>query len=128
MFCVNTIFPILFHVVKYYNYKPEVAFVNYYPVGNGMFAHQDKSELTYDRPLVSISLGCSCIFLIGDDTRDTKPYAFMLRSGDVICMTGKSRLAFHGVPKIFDDLPRELCDVKNMDKLRININVRQVYE
>lgn len=116
------------NIVKYNDYNPEIAFVNYYPVGTGMFAHQDKSEKTFDRPLVSISLGCSCIFLIGDETRDTKPYAFKLHSGDVVLMTGKSRLAFHGVPKIFDDLPEELKDIENMDKLRININVRQVYE
>jgi alkylated DNA repair protein alkB family protein 1 len=114
--------------VKYDNYNPEIAFVNYYPVGTGMFAHQDKSEHTFDRPLVSISLGCSCIFLIGDETRDTKPYAFKLHSGDVVLMTGKSRLAFHSVPKIYDDLPENLSDIEHMDKLRININVRQVYE
>jgi alkylated DNA repair protein alkB family protein 1 len=114
--------------VIYIDYKPEVAFVNYYPVGTSMMAHQDKSEETYDKPLVSMSLGCSCIFLIGTNNRDDKPYAFMLRSGDIICMTGESRLAFHGVPKIYDDCPQELVNYdSNMDKLRININVRQVH-
>jgi alkylated DNA repair protein alkB family protein 1 len=115
--------------VKYYGYKPEVAFVNYYPVGSYMMAHQDKSELTYDRPLVSISLGCSCIFLIGTEDRNDKPYAFCFHSGDAICMTAESRLAFHGVPKIIDDCPTELIEYDNFMKgLRVNINVRQVHQ
>jgi alkylated DNA repair protein alkB family protein 1 len=115
--------------VKYNGYNPEVAFVNYYPVGSYMMAHQDKSELTYDRPLVSISLGCSCIFLIGTDNRNDKPYAFCFHSGDAICMTAESRLAFHGVPKIFDDCPEELLENDNIMKgLRVNINVRQVFD
>jgi alkylated DNA repair protein alkB family protein 1 len=114
--------------VSYDNYNPEIAFVNYYPQKSFMMAHQDKSEYTYEKPLVSISLGCSCIFLIGTDDREVKPYALHLKSGDAICMTGKSRLSFHGVPKIYDDCPKEIldCDDK-MKGLRININVRQVY-
>jgi alkylated DNA repair protein alkB family protein 1 len=105
---------------NYDNYNPEVAFINYYPKKSYMMAHQDKSEPTFDRPLVSISLGSSCIFLIGTENRNDKPYAFCLHSGDVIVMTGQSRLSFHGVPKIFE--------TSHMNELRININVRQVYE
>jgi alkylated DNA repair protein alkB family protein 1 len=115
--------------VKYDGYKPEVAFINYYPIGTYMMAHQDKSENTYDRPLVSISLGCSCIFLIGSNNRNDKPYAFCLHSGDVICMTAESRLSFHGVPKILDDCPKELLENDGIMKgLRVNINVRQVFD
>lgn len=113
--------------VVYENYQPQVAFVNYYLLGSTMMAHQDKSEKTFDRPLISVSLGCSAIFLIGTDDRNDKPYAFILRSGDAIAMTGKSRLAYHGVPRIIDDCPQDLIDYnEKIASLRININVRQV--
>jgi alkylated DNA repair protein alkB homolog 1 len=42
------------------------------------------------------SLGQKCIYLIGTQTRDTKPHAILLQSGDVMAMTGASRSAFHG--------------------------------
>lgn len=114
--------------VIYENFNPEVAFIKYYLVGSTMMAHQDKSEQTFDRPLISISLGSSAIFLIGTENRNDKPHAFLLRSGDVIAMTGKSRLAYHGVPRILNDCPEHLVEHnENMKGLRININVRQVF-
>lgn len=42
------------------------------------------------------SLGHSCIYLIGGETRETVPTALYLRSGDIIVMTGPCRKAFHG--------------------------------
>jgi alkylated DNA repair protein alkB homolog 1 len=113
--------------VIYENFKPEIAFINYYLLNSTMMAHQDKSEKTFDRPLISISLGCSAIFLIGTDNRNDKPYSFLLRSGDVIVMTGKSRLSYHSIPRIINDCPPIFIDDNaNMKGVRININVRQV--
>jgi alkylated DNA repair protein alkB family protein 1 len=74
-------------------------------------------------------LGNSAIFLIGGLSRDTEPVAILLRSGDVIIMSGPAcRRAYHGlysvqfvlflahqtiyapgVPRILEDtLPRHL--------------------
>lgn len=40
------------------------------------------------------------MFLIGGQTKDIKPTALYVHSGDVIVMSQQSRLAYHGVPKI----------------------------
>ena len=42
-------------------------------------------------------LGCAAIFLIGGPTRDTEPIPILLRSGDVLIMSGPCRRAYHGM-------------------------------
>jgi alkylated DNA repair protein alkB family protein 1 len=88
-----------------------------------------------------ISLGNAAIFLIGDLTRDVAPIPILLRSGDVVVMSGPtSRRAYHGVPRILEgSLPAHLGEevyvddgswlpyARYMDTTRININVRQVF-
>jgi DNA alkylation damage repair protein AlkB len=113
-------------------YQSQTAVVNYYPVGSMMMAHQDISEECLEKPLVSVSLGCSCIFLMGTESREDTPSAFLLRSGDVVAFTGPARTAFHSVPRILDDCPAHLTDgpeewQQMMRSLRVNINVRQVF-
>lgn len=94
-------------------------------------------------PLLSISLGCSAIFLLGKETKAEKPVALMLRSGDVVIMSSKARMAYHAVPKILSD-PNlhkyfeiekehptedltEWTDFFDYIRFnRININIRQV--
>lgn len=41
------------------------------------------------------SLGHDCVYLMGGPTRDTKPVALRLHSGDIVVMTGQSRECFH---------------------------------
>ncbi|KAI8582234.1 hypothetical protein K450DRAFT_228021 [Umbelopsis ramanniana AG] len=121
------------------NYAPEAGIVNYYQLKDTLMAHVDRSELNMEAPLISMSLGHKCIYLIGEQTRDIKPHAILLQSGDVMAMTGASRSAFHGVPKILDDGPSFLqpgtidenipdWDVygEYVSKARINLNIRQV--
>ncbi len=62
--------------------------------------HTDHSEKDLARPLLSLSFGQSAIFLIGGPTKQTRPKALLLNSGDVVIMSGESRLAYHGVPKV----------------------------
>lgn len=62
--------------------------------------HTDHSEKDLSRPLLSLSFGQSAIFLIGGPTKQVRPKALLLNSGDIVIMAGQSRLAFHGVPKI----------------------------
>lgn len=50
--------------------------------------------------LSSCSLGQSAVFLIGGETRSVCPHAILLRSGDIVIMSGPSRTFYHGVPKI----------------------------
>eukprot|EP00758_Cryptobia_borreli_P011452 Tbor_TRINITY_DN5657_c6_g1::TRINITY_DN5657_c6_g1_i1::g.9457::m.9457/K10765/ALKBH1; alkylated DNA repair protein alkB homolog 1 len=94
-------------------YEPQAAIINYFPLYTSMCAHQDLSEPSLHRPLVSISLGCSCIFLMGDNNRNNKPFAFIIRSGDMVVFTGPARVAYHGVPRILSDCPEYLYNNNN---------------
>lgn len=60
---------------------------------------QDKSEENATAPLVSLSLGHSCVFLIGTEDRRDEPIPIVLNSGDVLIMHHKARRYFHGVPR-----------------------------
>jgi alkylated DNA repair protein alkB homolog 1 len=102
---------------------PQTVIVNYYsatPVSGSKFpmgAHRDDLEKSLQSPVVSISLGCACIFLIekaNDLGFESKlpPTALILRSGDALIMSGKSRLALHGVPIIFSQCEQGTCDWK----------------
>jgi alkylated DNA repair protein alkB family protein 1 len=106
-------------------YEAQTAIVNYYPVGSMMCGHQDLSEVCLQRPLVSLSLGCSCVFLMGTERRDDQPHAFWLRSGDVAVFTGPSRLAYHGVPRILDDVPAWFQEDGHDDASRSSNSARQ---
>jgi alkylated DNA repair dioxygenase AlkB len=82
--------------------EPEASIVNYFPAGTTMGGHVDDAELTYEHPVVSLSLGKSCVFLIGGLTKDAAaPLAMVLRSGYVLLLHGESRLRMHGVAKVF---------------------------
>ena len=62
--------------------------------------HRDNVESDVSLPLVTVSLGAPGIFLLGGNTRDDVPTAILLRAGDCLVMSGKSRNYFHGVPTI----------------------------
>merc|ERR1712113_736917 len=83
------------HAFGYKEYFPETGIINYYPDGASMGGHTDHYEEELCQPLISYSFGQACVFLIGGTTRDIKPTAIWLRSGDVILMTGQSRTCFH---------------------------------
>merc|ERR1719150_3699373 len=84
-------------------YKPEAAIVNFYPENSSLGGHTDHSEPNRQAPLLSFSFGLSAIFLCGGTTKETKPAAILLRSGDILIMTQEAREKFHGVPRIIDD-------------------------
>lgn len=85
--------------------RPEAAIVNVYSPGDTLSIHRDVSESS-DAGLVSISLGCEAIFIVGledPSTKVTRHTVIRLRSGDAVYMTGPSRFAWHGVPQILAD-------------------------
>ncbi|KAJ7389863.1 Nucleic acid dioxygenase alkbh1 [Desmophyllum pertusum] len=88
------------NAIGYPEYSPEAGIVNYYPLGGSMGGHTDHYESDLSWPLISLSFGQTAIFLIGGATRDVRPVALYVRSGDIIIMSGKSRTAFHAVPRI----------------------------
>ncbi|KAL1431593.1 hypothetical protein MTO96_014106 [Rhipicephalus appendiculatus] len=127
--------------------NPKAAIVNYYAMNSTLSGHVDRSEFDLSSPLFSVSFGQTAVFLIGGATKDVKPTAMFLKSGDVVVMTGESRVAYHAVPLV---LPREdggapwnyVAEMRGDDDAdgdwsaeaeylanhRINLNVRQVFE
>jgi len=121
----------------------EAAIVNFYPFDGSMGGHIDDAELTLDYPIVSMSIGCAAVFLIGGKTKDKDPTAIFVRSGDVVIMGGHSRLCYHGVPRIVKGTCTELVDwikdtsvgsednqllAQYLEASRINMNIRQVVD
>jgi alkylated DNA repair protein (DNA oxidative demethylase) len=76
-----------------------VALVNFYDADARMGMHQDRDELSRE-PVVSLSLGDTCVFRFGNTETRTRPYTDVeLRSGDLFVFGGPSRMAYHGVPR-----------------------------
>ena len=127
--------------------KPEAAILNVYAPGDTLSVHRDVSEES-DNELVSISLGCDGIFVVGiDSEKGEEPRCVVVRlhSGDAVVMNGPARFAWHGVPQVI----RNSCpaSMRNwpamaddegtghdpyeawrgwMSKKRVNLNIRQM--
>ncbi|CAL9378672.1 alpha-ketoglutarate-dependent dioxygenase AlkB family protein [Streptomyces griseomycini] len=98
----------------------DVALVNFYDGDARMGMHRDSDEKA-DAPVVSLSLGDTCVFRFGNTETRTRPHTDVeLRSGDLFVFGGPSRFAYHGVPKVHaGTAPRELGLTG-----RLNITVR----
>ena len=79
---------------------PEACLVNYYDATARMGLHQDRDEADFAAPVVSLSLGASCIFRWQGSARGGKTAAIELASGDAVVLGGEARLAFHGVARL----------------------------
>ncbi|MDO9416845.1 alpha-ketoglutarate-dependent dioxygenase AlkB family protein [Pararhizobium sp.] len=100
---------------------PEACLINFYDAGAKMGLHQDRDETDLQTPVVSLSLGDTCLFRIGSRARTDKTGSFKLSSGDVVVLGGESRLSFHGVDRIY---PATSTLLKNGG--RINLTLRRV--
>ncbi|WP_328686777.1 alpha-ketoglutarate-dependent dioxygenase AlkB [Streptomyces caniferus] len=82
------------------DYTPDTALINFYDGQAKLGMHQDKEERS-DAPVVSLSIGDTCVFRFGNTETRTKPYTDIeLASGDLFVFGGPSRFAYHGVPKV----------------------------
>lgn len=78
----------------------DIALVNFYEGDSRMGMHRDGDERS-GAPVVSLSLGDSCLFRFGNTASRGRPYTDVeLRSGDLFVFGGPSRFAYHGVPKV----------------------------
>lgn len=128
--------------------SPETAIINFYAANQRrpMGGHRDDAEES-SAPVVSISLGCEAIFLIGLEDNEGPIFPIFLRSGDVMLMSKISRWAVHGVARVTsgtapEQLLSALRDLEMADTSgnfddwerihifantsRVNINCRQV--
>jgi DNA oxidative demethylase len=78
----------------------QCCLVNYYGAAARMGLHQDRDEAEFAAPVVSLSLGDTCLFRIGGTKRNGPTRTLRLASGDAVVLGGAARLAFHGVDRI----------------------------
>ena len=83
-----------------YALPPEACLINYYDTTARMGIHQDRDEDLFEAPVLSLSLGDTCIFRYGGADRRGPTRSLKLASGDALVMGGASRLAFHGVDRL----------------------------
>ncbi|WP_414899952.1 alpha-ketoglutarate-dependent dioxygenase AlkB family protein [Rhizobium cremeum] len=107
--------------VSGYGGEPEACLVNYYDDTARMGLHQDRDEREFAAPVISISLGNSCLFRVGGINRTDPTMSLKLSSGDVFVIGGEGRLCFHGVDRIY---PSTSTLLKNGG--RINLTLRRV--
>ena len=117
-------------------YVPDIVIINRYGRHGSLGLHQDKDEsaasLAAGTPIVSISLGDSCVFVVGPPTAQvggappppSECQYVRLHSGDAIVFGGPSRLVWHGVKSVFSGsapgflrLPEKPC--------RLNLTMRR---
>jgi len=101
---------------------PDCCLVNYYDAEARMGLHQDRDEMDFSFPVVSVSLGDDALFRVGGSQRTDPTASMWLRSGDVAVLEGGSRLAFHGIDRV------RAGSSTLLDKGgRINLTLRVVY-
>lgn len=101
-------------------FTPEACLINRYVPGAKLSLHQDKDELDYGAPIVSISLGLPATFLFGGLKRSDTPRRYRLEHGDVAVWGGPSRLFYHGVAPLADG------EHGVLGRQRINLTFRKV--
>jgi DNA oxidative demethylase len=104
------------------SYRPDVALINFYDEQARMGMHADKDEKS-PAPVVSLSLGETCLFRFGNAHGRSKPWRDVdLESGDLFVFGGQSRLAYHGVIRT---LPGTSPPDLGLPAGRLNITLRE---
>jgi DNA oxidative demethylase len=104
-----------------YPHPPEACLINFYAPAAKMGLHQDRDEADFAAPVVSVSLGDSCLFRVGGLKRGDSTQSLRLNSGDIVVLGGDARLAFHGVDRIYPGTSTLLPQGG-----RINLTMRRV--
>jgi alkylated DNA repair protein (DNA oxidative demethylase) len=81
--------------------EPDACLINFYDARARMGPHQDRDEVDFEAPILSLSLGDSCRFRHGGEKRGDPCETIRLDSGDILVFGGPARKMFHGVDKIF---------------------------
>lgn len=85
-------------------FSPDACLINRYAPGARLSLHQDKNEADLRHPIVSVSLGVPATFLFGGPQRTDRPQRVPLAHGDVVVWGGPSRLHYHGVLPIKENM------------------------
>ncbi|MGJ8528676.1 alpha-ketoglutarate-dependent dioxygenase AlkB family protein [Maritalea sp.] len=111
-----------------YPAPPEACLINYYAPGAKMGMHQDRDEDDFDAPVVSVSLGDRARFRLGGTKRGGKTSSFEISSGDVLVLEKDTRLAYHGIDRVYPNSSNLLDHAKEWfpEGGRINLTLRRV--
>ncbi len=106
------------------NFNPDACLVNRYDLGAKMGLHQDQDEQDFRQPIVSLSIGASCQFLIGGLQRKDPVYKMQLHDGDALVWGNAARRVFHGVESVFPTAVSSMANGTTTD-LRFNLTFRK---
>jgi len=103
-------------------FEPDAVIANLYAPGARLGLHQDAEEPS-SAPVVTISLGDTCLFRIAAVDRRTSPFIDLrLQSADLLVFGGPSRRIYHGVPKVYDSTgPR----IPGLPGGRLSLTIRE---
>ena len=120
------------------NFKTEASIINFYPASKSSIGiHRDDADYQV-APIITVSLGCPGIFILGEGERSEDCHEVLLEHGDVCVLEGPDRGALHAVPRI---VSKEECikegisfrvpDIDHpafmyLKQARINISLRQI--
>jgi alkylated DNA repair protein (DNA oxidative demethylase) len=103
------------------DFEPDAVIANLYAPGARLGLHQDAEEPS-PAPVVTISLGATCVFRLAGVDRRTSPFTDIhLQSGDLLVFGGPSRRVYHGVPKVYDDVGPQLPGLPAGARLSLTI-------
>jgi len=101
------------------DFSPDACLINRYVPGARLTLHQDKNELDFGAPIVSVSLGVPATFLFGGHSRRDRATRVKLEHGDVAVWGGADRLRYHGV------MPLKAAHHPQLGSQRINLTLRR---
>lgn len=99
--CISDSILDIWHRITHLTLAPDCCLINDYDLDAKMGLHVDKDEKDFSYPVVSISIGNSALFRFGGVHRSDKTQSITLHHGDVLIMSGPSRLIYHGIDKIY---------------------------
>jgi DNA alkylation damage repair protein AlkB len=104
------------------SYAPDAVIANLYAPGARLGLHCDGEEPA-DAPVVTISLGDTCLFRFAGVDRRTAPFVDLwMHSGDLLVFGGETRRIYHGVPKV---LPATAPAGLGLPPGRLSITIRE---
>ena len=113
--------------VSDYDKPPQCCLVNYYDQPDSKLGlHKDHDEETFEPPIVSVSLGDSCLFRMGLTDKKTPTRSFTVDSGAIMVMGKQARTAYHGVDRILYGETTLLNNKKPFHQGRLNLTLRRV--
>ncbi|WP_092509984.1 DNA oxidative demethylase AlkB [Xenorhabdus mauleonii] len=104
------------------HFVPNACLINRYHPGARLSLHQDKDEMDFSQPIVSVSLGLPATFLFGGLQRTQPCQRVTLTHGDIAVWGGDARLCYHGVLPLKDGI----APLPLQDNVRYNLTFRRV--